>query len=177
MWAAGALGMLILGLSAAFYFATSTPRPVDSRLLQHPRLSASGYPGVTAGAPTSQTTAAVRPGLPHPFQVPPPHHDRMADFDKYSFLKNAQKLATRDNSPGPDGTFRRVSLYRTSLKYPFVRVEEQIQRLPGGQEVVLSENAVVADHVIVRAQPGSTATDIANAAAQDGYSVLVRPTS
>jgi subtilisin family serine protease len=134
--------------------------------------SRTGFPGVTAAAGWPSGTLARVAGQPHPFGVAPRNKYRMAGAGRFAFLKGAQRLVSRDDRPNAAGQFRRVSLYRTNMKYPFVRLEETLQRLPNGTEIVLEGNATAADHVVMRAQSGETAQDVANLAAQDGDTVL-----
>ncbi|MDD5260331.1 MAG: S8 family serine peptidase [Methylacidiphilales bacterium] len=96
----------------------------------------------------------------------------MADMGSQDFLKNAQRLAYRDDLPNAAGEFRRVSLYRTDMKYPLVRVEETRIQEPNGNSVLLAQDAAVADHVVVELQPGATVADVSQIAAQNGATVL-----
>ncbi len=99
----------------------------------------------------------------------------MADMWQRDYLKNAQRLAYRDGPANASGQFQRVSLYRTDMKYPLIRVEESRAPGPNGTEVVLSQQAAVADHIMVRLQPGASEDDINQLAAQNGASVVKTP--
>src|ERR1700677_4977522 len=128
-WKAGAACVLALGFLAAILGIIRWAAPAHTKAVAHatsvyPALHASGFPGITGGAPLHSVKSAQAPGQPHPFQIAAKSTYRMADAEKYSFLKNAQRLSYRDDPPDATGRFRRVSLYQTNMKYPFVRVEE-----------------------------------------------------
>lgn len=67
-----------------------------------------------------------------------------------SLISDAEVLQS-DTSQGGSGTIRRT-LYRTSLKYPLIRVDEHSEGGPGG-EVNRRIEAMVADHVMVLVPP------------------------
>lgn len=58
------------------------------------------------------------------------------------------------------------------MKYPLVRVEEMRKAAPGGDSTAISQNVAVADHVIVRLQPGAKAHDLQKVAEQNGLTLL-----
>ena len=96
----------------------------------------------------------------------------MADMGEQDFLKQGQRFAYRDDRPNASGEFHRVSLYRTNMQYPWVRVEETLVKQPDGNDVLLHQEAAVADHVMVQLQPGASLSDMAKAVAPNGGSVL-----
>jgi len=53
-----------------------------------------------------------------------------------------------------EGQFQEVSVYETNFKYPLLRVEKQMQREATGQETVLAQRVMVADHLLVRSRAG-----------------------
>lgn len=59
-----------------------------------------------------------------------------------------------------DGSFRQVSVYETTFKYPLLRVEQRLQPTSTGQENVISQTVMVADHLLVRALPGLNAAQL-----------------
>lgn len=91
---------------------------------------------------------------------------------KFDIFKDAEKLAQQSTSPDASGRFQRVTILRTKMKYPLVRVEETVQ-LEGhlGQERVLKQTAAVADHVMVKVRPGLAADAAARVARQLGGSI------
>ncbi len=61
------------------------------------------------------------------------------------------------------------------MKYPLIRVEEMLTQGPNGAESILSQQAAVADHIIVQLKPGSSDADMNQLAAQNGASVIKTP--
>lgn len=170
LWAIITLvGFAVIGLAWHFFGPVKATKP--DIISQQPH-SRTGIPGKTAAAVPTSTTMVQPVGQAHPFRVAPPNTYTMADAGSLDFLKHAQRLTYRDDRPNANGEYRRVSLYQTDLKYPLVRVEETLIKQPNGQDVVLSEDATSADHVVVRAQAGETAADVARLAAQNGETVL-----
>ena len=87
-------------------------------------------------------------------------------------FNDAQKLVVKDFPANAAGEFTRVSIVRSSLKYPLLRIEETIIREGhANQERVLRREAAVADHVVVRLQPGTTEQQLALAAAAHGGTI------
>jgi hypothetical protein len=163
---------LFAALFLVFFSSGNSAKPTPKHLAGPQARSTTGYPGVTAGAPIVPTIAVQPAGLPHPFRIAPPNPNKMAEDGSLSFLDRARRLTYRDDPPNAAGEYRRTSLYSTDLKYPLVRVEERRLKQPNGQDVILAQDIASADHVIVRAQPGESAADIAAAAGQEGDAVL-----
>lgn len=81
-------------------------------------------------------------------------------------------LAQEDSAPDPEGHFVRVKIVRTAMKYPLVRIEERRQREPSsGDETVLGTVSMVADHVMLRLEPGYTSQDLESVASQLGMKI------
>ena len=121
----------------------------------------------TKGGPSvgSQNSRSAGPGRSYP----------MADMGRRDFLKNASLLDHHDGPADAAGHFQRVSLYRTDMKYPLIRVEESLSRGANGEETVLSQQAAVADHIMVGLQAGATESNLAQLAAQNGASIVKTP--
>ena len=109
--------------------------------------------------PGSPPVAGLLPGKPDPGTQPPPADE----------FHEAERVLVQDDPPNPAGEFKRVSILRTTLKYPLIRVEDQIV-LEGhlNEERILRRRAMVADHVLVKAQPGVNANQLAAVAAKYG---------
>ena len=73
------------------------------------------------------------------------------------------------------GTQMRASSFHASGKYPFVRVEEEIQILPNGEAKVLKTVEMVGDQIIVKLPEGSPAEEIQSLAAKLGGQAAAKP--
>ena len=73
-----------------------------------------------------------------------------------SVLKNApsveEVLSLRDAS----GVQTRTTIYKTTFKYPYLRVEASIMRNERGQDVITRQRTMVADHLMIKAREGVT---------------------
>ena len=88
-------------------------------------------------------------------------------------MKDAQKVAYRDEPANASGEFKRVSLWRTNMKYPLLRVEEVIIREgPLNEEIVISQQASVADHIVIKIQPGVSDQDFNKMVNGQGATIL-----
>lgn len=79
--------------------------------------------------------------------------------DRYSMAEVLDmRVVTDPKNPLLRTRFR---LVRTDFKYPLVRVEDRLQ-LPkeGGEPRLMHQSAMVADHVLVKLNPGFTKTDL-----------------
>ena len=63
---------------------------------------------------------------------------------------NGTIIEKRDSPASNDGTFRRATVYRTTFKYPFVRVEQTLRRTSHGEEAVVAQLVMVADHLLIK---------------------------
>lgn len=81
---------------------------------------------------------------------------------------SAVLLQQEDGPVGADGSFVRRRLLRTEKKYPLVRVDEKMEPDSTGGWRVASRTAWVADHVLVRLQPGYSRQDLLRAARAHG---------
>lgn len=73
-----------------------------------------------------------------------------------AWMAGAVELERREIPGGvEDGKLRRIRVLKTSMKYPLVRVEEDVKVDPNTQqEKVLRRVGMCADHVIVKLKPG-----------------------
>jgi len=100
------------------------------------------------------------------------------------------KLKPQPPSPSPDwklldwslkplpekpGIQLRASSYLASGKYPFVRVEQEIQVLPNGDAQVLKTVEMVGDQIIVKLPEGSPVEEIQSLAAKLGGQAAAKP--
>ena len=72
----------------------------------------------------------------------------------------AEVLQTRQGEPNADGRVTRLKLVKTQHKYPLLRVEEILTVGADGEDQIVHQEAMVADHVIVKAQEGTTRRQI-----------------
>ena len=86
-------------------------------------------------------------------------------------VKEGNLLEQRVSEPAANGQFRRVTVYQTAFKYPFLRVEEFLTKTADGMEKSVSRNVMVADHFIVRLKPGMTEEALTRHLATLGLSI------
>jgi len=73
------------------------------------------------------------------------------------WLEGAVEIERRDIPLPEENKLRRIRVLKTNMKYPLVRVEEDVQIVPGtGEERVVKRVGMSADHVIVKLKPGMT---------------------
>ena len=77
--------------------------------------------------------------------------------------------------PDKPGVQLRASCYLASGKYPFVRVEQEIQILPDGEAKVLKTVEMVGDQIIVKLPNGSPVEEIRSLAARLGGQAAAEP--
>ena len=77
--------------------------------------------------------------------------------------------------PEKPGVQLRASSFLASGKYPFVRVEQEIQILPNGEAKVLKTAEMVGDQIIVKLPEGSPAEEIQSLAAKLGGQAAAKP--
>jgi subtilisin family serine protease len=135
-------------------------------------------PPSVAGAPASPATNVTAPvAAPAPAPVAAPavapaarpvadvklNPDGTMRSPSEILLEKAETLAKRETPPDADGKFTRTRLVKVpALKYPLLRVEEQMARDPAtGTETVLHRVEMVADHVMVQLREGLTEADLA----------------
>ncbi|MFM7804315.1 MAG: S8 family serine peptidase, partial [Verrucomicrobiota bacterium] len=77
--------------------------------------------------------------------------------------------------PEKPGIQLRASSYLASGKYPFVRVEQEIQILPNGDAQVLKTVEMVGDQIIVKLPEGSPVEEIQSLATKLGGQAAAKP--
>ena len=84
-------------------------------------------------------------------------------------------LDERTSPPDTNGQYERVRIVKTSMKYPLVRVLEKWQA-PGvgspSSDTLLSQTAMVADHVTLKVKEGATEAQLAAYAQAHGGTIL-----
>lgn len=89
-----------------------------------------------------------------------------------TWLADAETIETRETPPDVQGEFHRVRVVRSDFKYPFLRIDETLRRDPAsGTDQVVSAEEIVADHLLVRLQPGRIRSDLESALAPRGMTV------
>ncbi|HYE05787.1 MAG TPA: S8 family serine peptidase [Planctomycetota bacterium] len=87
-------------------------------------------------------------------------------------LAGAAALAEREEAADARGEVRRARVVRAGGKYPLVRVEERWAGRPGGAGARLIERqAMVADHLMVSVQPGTSRQELEAALAGEGLAL------
>ncbi|MFH0908208.1 MAG: S8 family serine peptidase [bacterium] len=80
-----------------------------------------------------------------------------------------QVVARQDGTADASGQFERLSVVRSTTKYPLLRIRQRILRSPvTGREDVLTTSACVADHVVVRLREGKSRQDAERIARRHG---------
>ncbi len=83
---------------------------------------------------------------------------------------HADVVEMRESDPDNEGRITRTRLVRTNFKYPLIRVEERVQTDDlAEQEEIISQQSMVADHVMVRVQPGVGEIELSEMVGQHGY--------
>ena len=86
-----------------------------------------------------------------------------ADPDAIYVRWGGKLIRTEDTTPDRDGQFHRTQWVQTRLKYPLLRVEEQLRRRsPQDRAEVLSRTIVAADHILIKLKPGQDDEAIQN---------------
>lgn len=85
-------------------------------------------------------------------------------------LEGAEAIASEETALGPEGVVTRTRIVKTShFKYPMLRIEEKVRPAAGSEpEQVLSQKAVVADHIVVKMKPEATEAELKALVAEYG---------
>ncbi|MDQ8209500.1 S8 family serine peptidase [Coraliomargarita sp. SDUM461003] len=76
---------------------------------------------------------------------------------KREFYESGKVLEQVESEPDADGVFERITVKEVDAKYPYVRIEERIARDPlTGEEQLLEQLSMVADHLLVRLADNKT---------------------
>lgn len=128
--------------------------------------------------------AAVAPQIPpivseprdervkQPYSSPQSPAELPSEAARVAFYAQARVLAERVTPPDESGHFEKRRLIETKEKYPFVRVEEKWHRDPAtGKEVMDTQVAMVADHLLTCLRDDREAKDLAEYVASIGGSI------
>ncbi|MFA6289349.1 MAG: S8 family serine peptidase [Opitutaceae bacterium] len=79
-----------------------------------------------------------------------------------ALLDGAEAIASEETASGTEGVVKRTRIVKTShFKYPMLRIEETVRPAAGTEpEQVLSQKAVVADHIVVKMNPEATEAEL-----------------
>ena len=87
-------------------------------------------------------------------------------------VRKGRILEQRESVASAIGQKRRATVYETTFKYPFLRVEEMLGRdAATGKEQTLTRSVMVADHVLVRLQNGAQEAQLLSHVASLGLSI------
>ncbi|NCD32490.1 MAG: hypothetical protein EOL87_03635 [Spartobacteria bacterium] len=88
-------------------------------------------------------------------------------------LAEGELLETKTVTETDANRFMRISIYKTPMKYPYIRVEEIVEGDPGNadQQVILERLAMVADHALVKVEATQTREDLVAMAQEHGLSI------
>ena len=110
--------------------------------------------------------------------VAAPRSDQPANLTPLTLARSPDwKLLDWSLKPLPEkpGVQLRASSYLATGKYPFVRIEQEIEILPNGQAKVLKTVEMVGDQIIVKLPEGSSAEEIQSLAAKLGGQAAAKP--
>ncbi|MDA0859138.1 MAG: MBG domain-containing protein, partial [Verrucomicrobia bacterium] len=110
--------------------------------------------------------------------VAAPRSDQPANLKPLTLARSPDwKLLDWSLKPLPEkpGVQLRASSYLATGKYPFVRIEQEIEILPSGQAKVLKTVEMVGDQIIVKLPEGSSAEEIQSLAAKLGGQAAAKP--
>lgn len=140
--------LALLAGSIYLYWIRQPPLPPTA---SQPRATAT-----PASAPVAAAQPSGLPPAPMSAASGPP-----AASGPFAFLNKAKILAERQTTPDPQGKFSRIKLVQTSMKYPYVRVEDSLLLDPRTRaESLQGRRAMVADQLIVKLATGQTRSDL-----------------
>lgn len=172
------ISLILLGMGFGVWFwnhpeSTDSPAPPEHTNASGDSLSALPAAAIFQGRPsppsalpipsaTSQVVAATG--------VKPPS-DSLVDH----VYADAEVLARHERPLSLWGETERVTLLRTELKYPLIRVEDRIRNAGGpGPVEIMGSVAMAAGHVLVTASDSAQADDLEIRLAQEGWSLRAR---
>ncbi|MBA4387073.1 MAG: hypothetical protein C0404_03770 [Verrucomicrobia bacterium] len=89
-----------------------------------------------------------------------PRETTLAVTDANRSVKG-EELSRHETKLGAEGPVMRVRVLRTDMKYPLVRVQEEVEKdAATGEEKAIRMLAMTADHVMVKLRPGATEEDL-----------------
>jgi hypothetical protein len=150
-----ALVLLWLQIDSVSPFARVSPQASPSVGVVSARPFGQKVDRSPASASPSTPGHPVR-GLSSLFQPNPLQPGRLPDP-----FEGMPVLAREDGPADREGRFFRLKILRTRMMYPLVRVVERRRRDPHtGEETLLQKSEMVADHVMLRLEPGYTQEDL-----------------
>ena len=166
-------------LSFLFYPQTNKKIPASNK-----SLTSATYSTITSVKPTSSERINLDPSEPPPVSNSPPlvvavpRSDQPANLKPLTLARSPDwKLLDWSLKPLPEkpSVQLRASSYLATGKYPFVRIEQEIEILPSGQAKVLKTVEMVGDQIIVKLPAGSSAKEIQSLAAKLGGQAAAKP--
>lgn len=120
----------------------------------------------------SQVSPSSRRGETSNHQTPPSDEDvPIAALQKDPY-QDKPILFQRETKPDPNGNFTRLTVVRTTSKYPLVRIDEKMNKNYSTQEEhAVSRVAMVADHVMVRLDPRYSESDFQTHLKKMGFEI------
>ncbi|NDD13817.1 MAG: hypothetical protein EB072_14500 [Betaproteobacteria bacterium] len=144
-------------------------------------------PAKTGDSPSSlSSTETIKPDPTEPIPMPnsPPHVVNAPRLDQPANLKPKPPYRSPDwklldwsikPHPKKPNIQLRAASFLASGKYPFVRVEEEIEVSSAGQSKVLQTVEMVGDQIIVKLTAGTSTADIQILAARLGGQAAAKP--
>jgi subtilisin family serine protease len=120
------------------------------------RATQAAAPSRDFGAVPVNTVSAA----PSAYVAPRNAGDLPAAREKQRIFAKAKVLKERATPPDGQGRFTKTRLVEAEGKYPFLRVEEVWQKGAAGEEVLVDEKAMVADHFVVRVREKTARTEL-----------------
>jgi len=120
-----------------------------------------GQAAKPAAAPATRAPAAAPNTSAAQSRATPSNRIRIAVIDT---------LLTRERPVGSDGTVDHTEIVRTAFKYPLIRVDQRIS----ASGSLLSQQEMVADHVVVQLQEGETQSDLEQVLSRQPFTAYVR---
>lgn len=166
-------------LSFLFYPQTNKKNSASNE-----SLTSATYSTITSVKPTSSERINLDPSEPPPVSNSPPlvvavpRSDQPANLKPLTLARSPDwKLLDWSLKPLPEkpSVQLRASSYLATGKYPFVRIEQEIEILPSGQAKVLKTVEMVGDQIIVKLPAGSSAKEIQSLAAKLGGQAAAKP--
>lgn len=108
---------------------------------------AGGQGGAAPGA------GAVKSGPRQPLPAVQPRVQRLP-----AEIEAGRVVERREWALGREGDFRRVTVFETAFKHPWLRLEEEGKRTAAGVEVLTRQTVLVADHLLVKLRQGVDGT-------------------
>ncbi|MFC1672199.1 S8 family serine peptidase, partial [Planctomycetota bacterium] len=90
------------------------------------------------------------------------------------YVKFREIVSESSTEPDAQGYFARVRVVESDAvpKYPLLRIEDRMRRLPDGTDELISHVSMAADHVIIRLRPGKSREDLEGLNAKHGVKIL-----